>query len=534
MPNVSVETITFRTPNGRALPLLMEQPPSMDRQPVGQPEWVRGNRSNPVAYTIPDADEDIAIVVTFSSADLRDAATEIRALRAGGAIGVGGIKQTRVTFDANGGTEPTELKMELKGQAGVGVETVEWIWQVVQNAGNPREIDVDRTTQRIALVLADPVSPWSIHQSAGRDTTPWWDVLQLACDAAVGSRTFAEAANNITRAVYHVWGSSYYRYGVSSNYATGYDTPPDVFDCARFLKLLNGLPEPQLVDCADTAAIVKTFTAILGCPASEKAISGGNTRHLLMVGNVEWRLPNRFGLHEFVVIEGHSRIWDACLELSTSENATPPVSPELPKEIASDNYLAGVFEGPGTLRDLEQPPVPRSIGAIGNLVPATEADALVRLAASVLMLEMRRGPSMGSDRRIPQINLNNVVVGGWQLIDPAQAVATLPRDTNVESVARGVWRHDPEGALMACDVSLCTDAQSARLRTLAILGRLLPFGPRPVVNAPREELEFETSDRQAIVATFLNASIHVHVASKVRVAPETNRQFLDTIRGLMV
>ena len=43
-------------------------------------------------------------------------------------------------------------------------------------------------------------------------------------------------------------------------------------DCAKFLRLLEGDPLPDEVDCADLAAVLSTFANVLGCELDRIAI----------------------------------------------------------------------------------------------------------------------------------------------------------------------------------------------------------------------------------------------------------------------
>ena len=528
-PKISVERIDFRAAESAALPLLRNQ------QPVGTPEWLRGRRSEPAAYVVSCQETNVRVLATFRTRTpgLRHAA--VKARRAGGDLGIGEIKRTELTFNDKGWSEPTPCAVQLRGDTGVGVETVEWVWQVeYQKLWR----EVDRTTHEIALVLSDPRDPWSGNQSCRPGTTPWWEVMRLACDAAVGARCPEEVLTSLTRTVFHVWGGRFYRWEASANYASGYQTTPFIFDCARFLRLLDGYDEPQVVDCGDTAAIIGTFASILGCDARQKPISvPDKTMHLLMVGHFEWRPPGPFGLHEVGVLDGKATVWDACLQLNTSPDATRPSTPLLPQQMAPDKYLSLLMQEHHTMQKLGKEPAVRSIGVLDEVQAAKPTDVFVQLAATSLMVPADLKSKMDTEPHIRQVDLAAVEMDGWRMTDTSRPRVSVDESSDREPVARGVWRRTADGLMVASKVYLCADAQTARYRALALLGRLLPFDPQPPAASVKRlgihEIEYASAAGQVIVATYLNTAVNVRGASKVNVTPEIVRGFFDSIRAVL-
>ena len=524
---ISLQQIRFRHgPGAAALPLLKEG------RPVTEAEWTEEGGSGPAAYRIPSAPERVVIIASFATSDEQLAAVRIRARRSGEGPGcIGDIEPVAVTFDADGASGLVRCQLRLRGDAAVDIEAVEWIWEAeIQDEWR----EIGRTTHEIATVLGTPKAPWTVEDEGG--ARPWWEVMQIACEAARGARTPEEAMSALTHLAYDTWGRHFYQWRPSTNYASDRGAEPAVFDCARFLRLLNDQDEPELVDCADTAAIVATFAAILGCPALQKSINvPGEAKRLLMVGHTQWREPNPFGIHEFGGLDpAGGTVWDACLRLTPNGERVQPAEALLPAEMSPGEYLSLLIDEPHTMSDLERDPESRAIGVLDSVRQARAGDVLVRLAADRLSLSVvPPGPS--PQRRATHIRLQHLRLNEWRLVETSRPEAVQPTGSELEPVARALWRHVAQRQMVACEVYLCNDAEAARLRALTMLGRLIPYDPRPsrVMDPSSPDLEFEASEGKAVVASFLNTATQVRIASRLDVSRPTIRDFFQLVQGLI-
>jgi hypothetical protein len=276
---------------------------------------------------------------------------------------LGNVKAREVTC-SRGQTEWETFELEnlRLWNVGVGIHTTTWRWQYRAKSNDPWT-DFDTSSHRIYVLLALPTDPWKqIPFDPTNRQLPWTDVLDYACQWALGKTNRDAAATAVTWRLNGL-GPALIEYdcpgGGSTHYAWG------GFNCTAFLDRLHGGPgNGQYVNCTDCATFTSTFANILGCDLWQSQMGydfGLNPIRAIGAGAwypgcPEWLIPG-FTYHE-VAWKGAclqtDRIFDACLEVDGDvDPTTAPHTPLLPT-----NMLFG-SPGSGDYRDRLATPATR-------------------------------------------------------------------------------------------------------------------------------------------------------------------------------
>lgn len=335
-------------------------------QPVAVPEWQHGvtvtAADSLAAYAVEDAmGRPVTIRARFTRLLPQLGAVQVRALQPPLPGPVPGapqlhwlqqLLQTRVNVlgevapetvvfqpDGESGFVTLTLRNTRLASCGVGVHRVQWHWQYRLGPADPwRGFAV--TEHTIYTVLRAPRAPWVQQPATVANTQlPWTDALDFACRWAQGTRTPAEAATAITRAVYSL-GYGVLDYDCTVG-ATAYAF--EVFLLSELLELLRGGPgRGRYVNCADCAAMVATFANIVGADLWQSRMGGPFTGALgyfpvnpvRTIGAPNWSLPcgwwPGWTFHE-VAWSGDctadDTVFDACLQLDGYPPYRVPLMP---------------------------------------------------------------------------------------------------------------------------------------------------------------------------------------------------------------
>lgn len=280
--------------------------------------------------------------------------TLLEMARAGRENLLGFVRARRVDFvNIESAFETFELTEHRLWAQGVGVQNVTWRWQYRRIAAEPW-IDFAESKHRIYTVLDVPNQPWQQQPFLLANTSlPWTDVLDYACRWAERTTNFADAAIQVTRAVFEL-GPAVMEYDCpglgSSHYTIVF--PFEAFDCTAFLNLLQGgFGNGRLVNCTDCACVVSTFSNILGCSLFQSRMFSDSgvlfpVNPILAIGSSVWQRPCNFpgfSFHE-VAWEGASdentNVFDACLLVNGAFDPTrPPEIPLLPANLRFGNIF---------------------------------------------------------------------------------------------------------------------------------------------------------------------------------------------------
>jgi hypothetical protein len=308
---------------------------------------------NPVLYSIADAQRGTpTVLVSFRTSDLSTHETTIFANR-GGVLGP--IGSRKVTF-ANGRSVPEWIPMRLSNnrlsQGGVGRTQVEWQWFSERSPQQgARSIGISQHT--VYVTLAPPTGPWQIWGAPANTQLPWTTALDFACAWTQGATTAEEAISRITRQVYGALELTYASKGLP------HLTWPLQFDLSSFLLYLNRRRTDNQVNCSDCAAIVATFSGLLGVFAPTVRLGNASNQpfkcnEILAIGTPGWSIPFKgsgpgegtFAFHEVARGMGwpfEFPLWDACLAVDGGTSPWkigPPHVPQLPLGLAfSSNAL---------------------------------------------------------------------------------------------------------------------------------------------------------------------------------------------------
>jgi hypothetical protein len=173
------------------------------------------------------------------------------------------------------------------------------------------------TTHRLLVTLGAARSPWDMMPER-EDHWLWTEVVEVACRWAKGADSAEEAVRRIVEQVFAL-GKKQQNVGLRYDGATHYCVTPRFFDCAEFLRHLNG--DPQIgsakVNCMDTAAIVSTFANALGCDLRQGQCRAGMPKQqVTLIGD---QPGQRFEFHEFAwagAAAAQDPVADACLSLN--------------------------------------------------------------------------------------------------------------------------------------------------------------------------------------------------------------------------
>lgn len=170
--------------------------------------------------------------------------------------------------------------LSLKKLAAEGVRRLDWqwTWSVGQTGGSWTRLELSHHTAFV--LLSAPKAPWSLPAAAGT-TAPWFEVLDLACDWAAGSRTNDEATAAITQRLFELGGLPITIRGLRESIKydplnTSRFVAGSAFLTARFIAMarLRRDARSSTFNCLDAAFAVATFAAALGVPMGISIICG--------------------------------------------------------------------------------------------------------------------------------------------------------------------------------------------------------------------------------------------------------------------
>lgn len=258
---------------------------------------------------------------------------------------LGTVAKTEVTFVQGKADADLFLNDVRIPNLGVDVSDVIWNWQYSLDCQKWNDITTSR--HRIYTVIDMPGEPWQPASTNINNTQlPWTEVLEFACSIAIAEKDVDAAATKITR-----WANSlgpvFVHYDNPGNGWTGftYDGPPR-FHCSDFLLLLNSGTSPTgpAVNCDDCAAIVTSFSNILGSRLSEGKMGSTDTFELnpnKKIGRPA--VPNgNFSYHTVAWLGNATaadRLFDACVQLDPDGNPTMEPHPfTVPVNILFTDY----------------------------------------------------------------------------------------------------------------------------------------------------------------------------------------------------
>jgi hypothetical protein len=343
-----------------------------EKCPIVRPEWQKGRslrpEDAPAAYSYTDVEnKQITIKAEFSCSDTRNTSLRVRA-RDGHLypkngfftnlilpillswVGnseatnvLGTVRESNVTFSNGKGVANLTLENVKIRDIGVGINDVIWCWQYSYDGGP--WLDLATTRHRIYTVVDMPSLPWKPDCRDIENTQlPWTEVLDFSCRSAASTKNVDDAATNVT-----LWanrlGNGVVHYDNLGNGWTGFTLDgPSRFDCTEFLLLLNGGKNLQgpAVNCDDCAAIVTSFSNVLGCRLAEGKMAG-EVNFKLNPNQKIGRRPviNGYFSHHIVAWLGecteHDPLFDACVQLDLDDDQTTQVL-TVPINIVFRNY----------------------------------------------------------------------------------------------------------------------------------------------------------------------------------------------------
>lgn len=307
-------------------PCPKDELPSNDSVPVDLPEWrasaSKSAKDSPVAFCIARTAEAKPVIEVVLESSGANCEIEIRAHDGSGGGNILGVPGPRVIeFDSTCRAN-VELPLPQARFTAVAVHNDIWLWQW-RERGKAWE-DLARTDHRIYVTLDAPNSRWSVEEC---HQYPWIEALDVSAGWASGARDVDDAASRITRGVFALGQASsehpQFTY-LSPSFTDDNGFEDSHFDCASFLGALAGCDSlPTVVDCSDTAAIVATFTNILGGRLI-RSVFGADfvTRPICPIGQTEF-VHLQFGFHEIAwkgAATTEGRVWDACLLVCRGSN----------------------------------------------------------------------------------------------------------------------------------------------------------------------------------------------------------------------
>jgi len=524
-PVVRVQAISFKFEGSKALPL------KEGGKPVEAPEWSEESASGSVAYVKSDLEGGFQIEVRFSCAPHTDE-VRVRAVRPDYLPrAIGGVAETVVKFPAGTDTVTQKCDVEVYDLSAVHLERVTWQWQVKD--GN-EWIDATVTGNEIAVTLAKPTEPWTRSETIQGRELPWWEVMRRACFVASGAKTPQEAATKLAETIYGVWGGMFYEWGPSNTYASDAGTVADHwFDCARFLRLIDGEKEPVFVDCSDLASALSTFANILGCNLKQVFVGGIITANrVLPSGHLNWRGRLKFGIHEFTIEEGQASdrlVWDGCLKLTRDaegkHNRPPEQTPRtelLPTAMPGRRYLGLLRFDDAAVRDdqLSTPSIRPIREAPSDSEPVAEEQPLVAAGLKIapwLLENVPELPPIG-----PDFNVDGIPIHRWKLTKSGLAglvsasAATVAAGRQRDKVLKPIWTSQDDTLMASVDVLFTENCRQARLRALACIGRARVDRVRqvPLLEGVDGEVALVSEDGALAIAIFRNVVVVVRRAGR--------------------
>jgi len=288
--------------------------------PVALPEFVKGVRNGPAAYT--------AGTLPHIKVVLRKLPGFLSGAYAIGATGsLGGVRRKTLTpsFHPSGLTDPIDFDLMWPLPGVVDKPFVTLDWYARRTAAPSVPVLVGSASHKIYVVLATPTAPWVAE-------TPWVEALELACGWAAGASTTDLAATSITE---QYNGSGRVSYDTVSG-ATAYGFSS--FNLSQMLDRLNGgLGLGEKVNCTDSADTVSTLANLVGCDLWQSRMEAGfRLNEVIAIGYTTWAVPFGFGFtyHE-VAWKGacteNDNLFDGCLQVDGDADPTsPPHTPLLP------------------------------------------------------------------------------------------------------------------------------------------------------------------------------------------------------------
>ncbi len=298
---------------------------------------------------------------------------------------LGTIAETPVKFVKGRANATLFLDGVRIPELGVSVGGVIWKWKYQINGG--AWTDLATTCHRIYTVVDMPRPPW---QPGLRDINntqlPWTEVLDIACARAVSTTNVTAAATKIT-----LWanslGPTFVHYDEPGNGWTGYTYDgPARFHCTDFLLLLNSGTSPTgpAVNCDDCAAIVTSFSNVLGSVLSEGKMQGDE--NFLLKPNKKIGLQpfgnGRFSYHTVAWLGNATRrdpLFDACVQLDPDGSGPQPFT--VPVNILFNDYQPQLARDP--IRPVGKQPVRRIGLQVQHLSPDSFVSWAVLLAAAL-------------------------------------------------------------------------------------------------------------------------------------------------------
>jgi hypothetical protein len=266
---------------------------------IRPPEWRRAADgsvlSNPAAYSIKETrGNTISIRVALRSTAAGSAFVRAVGLDPLPHNTLADVAAREVVFDAAGDsvTEFFDLENVRLEAVGVNAYDVLWLWQQAPTADGPWD-DFATTRHRVYAILREPVprKPWRPDWFSSSNTQmPWADVLRWACRWARGARTPQEAASMITHEVYKLGRTQVAIPGetpgplLTYNDVDFYARYSDNISlkCMSFLMRLNReVANGPQVNCDDCAAVVSTFSNILGCNLAQAWVGNDSFQFIL-------------------------------------------------------------------------------------------------------------------------------------------------------------------------------------------------------------------------------------------------------------
>lgn len=359
---------------------------------VTVPEWRRGfcinPEDSPAGYALAQTNgHAVTIQASFSCSDPTWTTAEIRALDnvvypgiyfvqeptgclgwivnvllplirfwVGNVLGDVGARTVAFAGGVSGPVSFTLINTRLDG-ASVGGRTTEWRWQYRRSHVDPWT-DIGITRHRIYTLVDLPTAPWVQTPYLVTNTQlPWADVLDYACQWAMGAKTATEVGAGVTRGVNQL-GPNVVSYDCPNGGASWYSGGG--FDCTGFLeRLKGGVGQGYWVNCSDCATFVSTFANAAGADLWQSRMGSGffHLNPILSIGSGVWQPPCQgidgwsggFGYHEVAwtgACDSGDRVFDACLKIDAdADPTTAPQTPLLPIDMRFGN------PGDGDYRD---------------------------------------------------------------------------------------------------------------------------------------------------------------------------------------
>ncbi len=290
-----------------------------ETQIVRRPEWsnesCRHSECAPAGYVISMLPDMLTIKASFVCDDPSDTTTiHIQALESGNNI-LSAVKAMPVTF-TNGRSGPVTFDLPNARSriiaAGIRVRDITWDWQFSKDGEHWTNFQT--TEHRIYTVREMPNLPWKPESNNVTEiNVPWTEVLDYACKWAEGLNDKDQAAESITRNVFHLGQENLIRW--EDGYAS---YARDQFDCTAFLKLLKRRIGKRIINCDDCATIVSTFANVLGCNLFQSDMGFVFfTNPVVLIGHTEESIQ-RFSRHAVawkLNCDEHAALFDACLQV---------------------------------------------------------------------------------------------------------------------------------------------------------------------------------------------------------------------------